>query len=104
MQNDEAIWHDIRYIHCCYMAKIETGIFCRNPYNVTGICSRSSCPLANIRYATIRDHDGVFYLYMKTIERAHTPKHLWERIKLPRNYEKALELIDKHLGEDNVNA
>ncbi|WZZ28371.1 protein mak16-like [Brassica napus] len=97
MQNDEAIWHDIRYIHCCYMAKIETGIFCRNPYNVTGICSRSSCPLANIRYATIRDHDGVFYLYMKTIERAHTPKHLWERIKLPRNYEKALELIDKHL-------
>ncbi|CAN6990646.1 unnamed protein product [Brassica rapa subsp. trilocularis] len=97
MQNDEAIWHDIRYIHCCYMAKIETGIFCRNPYNVTGICSRSSCPLANSRYATIRDHDGVFYLYTKTIERAHTPKHLWERIKLPRNYEKALELIDKHL-------
>ncbi|CDY40828.1 BnaC01g31280D [Brassica napus] len=99
MQNDEAIWHDIRYIHCCYMAKIETGIFCRNPYNVTGLCSRSSCPLANSRYATIRDHDGVFYL----------------------NYEKALELIDKHLlywpemlqhmntcsqnkGEDNVNA
>ncbi|CAH8361484.1 unnamed protein product [Eruca vesicaria subsp. sativa] len=98
MQNDEAIWHDIRYIHCYYMAEIETGIFCRNPYNVTGICSRSSCPLANSRYATIRDHDGrVFYLYIKTIERAHTPKNLWERIKLPRNYEKALELIDKHL-------
>uniref|UniRef100_A0A1J3K561 Protein MAK16 homolog n=1 Tax=Noccaea caerulescens TaxID=107243 RepID=A0A1J3K561_NOCCA len=97
MQHDEVIWQVIRHKHCSYMAKIETGIFCRNPYNVTGICNRSSCPLANSRYATIRDHDGVFYLYMKTIERAHMPKNLWERIKLPRNYEKALELIDKHL-------
>ncbi|XP_013625686.1 PREDICTED: protein MAK16 homolog isoform X1 [Brassica oleracea var. oleracea] len=97
MQDDEVIWQAIRHNHCSYMAKIETGIFCRNPYNVTGICNRSSCPLANSRYATIRDHDGVFYLYMKTIERAHMPKNLWERIKLPRNYEKALELIDKHL-------
>ncbi|KFK44415.1 hypothetical protein AALP_AA1G254000 [Arabis alpina] len=97
MQHDEVIWQVIRHKHCSYMAKIETGIFCRNPYNVTGTCNRSSCPLANSRYATIRDHDGVFYLYMKTIERAHMPKNLWERIKLPRNYEKALELIDKHL-------
>ncbi|KAJ4868732.1 MAK16 protein-related [Raphanus sativus] len=87
MQDDEVIWQAIRHKHCSYMAKIETGNFCRNPYNVTGICNRSSCPLANSRYATIRDHD----------ERAHMPKNLWERIKLPRNYEKALELIDKHL-------
>ncbi|XP_057811044.1 uncharacterized protein LOC131025333 isoform X1 [Salvia miltiorrhiza] len=97
MQHDEVIWQVIRHKHCSFMAKIETGIFCRNPYNVTGICNRSSCPLANSRYATIRDHDGVFYLYMKTIERAHMPNKLWERVKLPRNYAKALEIIDKHM-------
>ncbi|GAA0183960.1 hypothetical protein LIER_31283 [Lithospermum erythrorhizon] len=97
MQHDEVIWQVIRHNHCSFMAKIETGIFCRNEYNVTGICNRSSCPLANSRYATIRDHDGVFYLYMKTIERSHMPNKMWERVKLPRNYEKALENIDKHL-------
>ncbi|XP_030957293.1 protein MAK16 homolog [Quercus lobata] len=97
MQHDEVIWQVIRHNHCSFMSKIATGNFCRNPYNVTGICNRSSCPLANSRYATIRDHDGVFYLYMKSIERAHMPNKLWERVKLPRNYEKALEIVDKHL-------
>ncbi|KAK4784182.1 hypothetical protein SAY86_018550 [Trapa natans] len=97
MQHDEVIWQVIRHNHCSYMAKITTGKFCRNPYNVTGICNRSSCPLSNSRYATIRDEDGIFYLYMKTIERAHMPNKLWEKVKLPRNYEKALEIIDKHL-------
>nr|BAC83836.1 putative RNA binding protein [Oryza sativa Japonica Group] len=95
--SDDVIWHCIRHNHCSFMAKITTGIFCRNPYNATGICNRSSCPLANSRYATIRDHDGIFYLYMKTAERAHHPNKLWERVKLPRNYEKAIEVINRHL-------
>uniref|UniRef100_A0A7N0TEY4 Protein MAK16 homolog n=1 Tax=Kalanchoe fedtschenkoi TaxID=63787 RepID=A0A7N0TEY4_KALFE len=89
MQNDEIIWQVLRHNHCSFMSK--------NPYNVSGVCNRSSCPLANSRYATILDLKGVLYLYMKTVERAHRPKELWERVKLPRNYERALEMIDKHL-------
>lgn len=34
---------------------------------------------------------------MKTIERAHLPKQLWEKIKLPKNYNEALKVIDEHL-------
>jgi protein MAK16 len=34
---------------------------------------------------------------MKTIERAHMPNRWWERIKLPSNYAKALEMLDDRL-------
>jgi protein MAK16 len=34
---------------------------------------------------------------MKTVERAHMPNKWWERIRLPSNYAKSLEVIDEHL-------
>ena len=98
MQPDDVIWNIINQGHCSFKTKVaKERTFCTNTYNVTGLCLRSACPLANSKYATILEDNGILYLNIKTAERAHQPKHLWEKIILPSNYTKALELVSEKL-------
>lgn len=102
MQHDEMIWTVINNQFCSYKTTLSNATkrqkqFCRHPYSITGLCNRSHCPLANSLYATIREDNGRVSLYIKTVERAHTPKNLWERIDLSRNYSKALKQVEEHL-------
>mmetsp|Transcript_20397 Transcript_20397/g.62840 ORF Transcript_20397/g.62840 Transcript_20397/m.62840 type:complete len:285 (-) Transcript_20397:34-888(-) len=95
--NDELIWQSLNGHFCSFKAKVQRNNFCRNEQNVTGLCNKSACPLANSRYATIRELDGRCYLMIKTIERAHLPNRLWQKIKLPRNYTAALAKVTEEL-------
>ncbi|PGG95765.1 hypothetical protein AJ80_09914 [Polytolypa hystricis UAMH7299] len=100
MSSDEIVWQVINQQFCSFKLKTTKGQnFCRNEFNVTGLCNRQSCPLANSRYATVRSDPatGAMYLYMKTVERSHMPNKWWEKIRLSSNYAKALEQLDERL-------
>ncbi|KAF2710774.1 Mak16 protein [Pleomassaria siparia CBS 279.74] len=100
MASDDLVWSVIGTDFCAFkLTTSKDQTFCRNEHNVTGFCSRQACPLANSRYATIRADPatGTLYLYIKAIERSHLPSKWWEKIKLDKNYTKALEQVDSEL-------
>ena len=62
--SDIVIWQTIGGKHfCSYKKKITDNVFCRSRYNISGLCSRQACPLANSRYATILEHSGMLFSY-----------------------------------------
>merc|ERR1712118_371586 len=97
LQNDEVIWLILNQQSCSFKLKTQSQNFCRNLYNVSGLCNRSSCPLANSRYATIRENNGYCYLLLKTSDRAHMPSTMWRKIRLKKNYAEAMAQIEKKL-------
>lgn len=109
MASDEIVWSIINNQFCSFKLKLPgnsskdqkstKSTFCRNEHNVTGLCNRQSCPLANSRYATVRSDPatGRLYLYIKTVERAHLPNKWWEKVRLSSNYAKALQQVDERL-------
>lgn len=88
------MWECMSKGFCSFKIKTKTQTLCKNDNNVLGICSRTTCPLANSNYATVREHKGVIYLCKKVIERAAFPHKQWEKIRLPADYEEALNKID----------
>lgn len=95
--SDEVIWQHIHHGHCSYKYKMKPQNFCRNPYNSTGLCNRTSCPLANSNYVTVREEEGKCLLFIKVVERRNLPKRMWEKVELSSDFLTAITQINDQL-------
>ncbi|KAI5133115.1 protein MAK16 [Nematocida ausubeli] len=101
MLDDQSIWNTIggAKAFCSFKMKTQTDLLCRNANNVSGMCTRETCPLSNSKYATVREIKGKLYLLMKEPERRHKPKSLYEKVELDEDYDKALATISEELKD-----
>ncbi|EAN30545.1 Ribosomal L28e family protein [Theileria parva strain Muguga] len=91
--SDDVVWQLIKNGFCSFRKTTDNKAFCTNVYNVTGLCNHASCPLANSNYATVIEDQGDLLLCLKTVERCHTPRDQWQKIRLSKSKTEALEQI-----------
>ena len=97
LPGEALIWQSLNHSFCSYKSKVDTHNFCRHEMNVTGLCNKSACPLANNRYATIREEQGRCFLYEKEPDKLRCPAKMWKKTLLPKNYAKALAIVSAEL-------
>jgi len=98
-ENDDLVWNIIgEKKFCCFKTKTTLKNFCKHKLNISGFCSRQSCPLANSQYATIMQKEGVFYLVIKNQNNLNLPDKIWKKIVLSRNFRKAIQEINLNLA------
>ncbi|MEN2497875.1 MAG: ribosome biosynthesis protein [Marteilia pararefringens] len=93
--SDDFVFLTLSKSFCSYQNKTKNLVSCRNKNNLTGICARAACPLANTEYATVvMNDDNTICLKVKIPELRHQPSREWKVIELDiDNKSKALQQI-----------
>ena len=92
---DEITWNIIgRKGFCSFKYFSKNQYFCKNDLNITGFCSKQSCPISNSKYATVIEKNGEIYLYIKDRLNLRFPDKLWKKFILSRNFMKSLQELD----------